>query len=64
MIQMVSKKFSPGFVPQSVYERAVVWYLEIQEMPEEQRIIEMNRWSKFIADLPRKKQRLRILSKG
>lgn len=62
MIKMVNKKFSPGFVPSSVYERAVVWYQEIQEMPESQRIIEKARWERFVKDLPRRKERLRIFN--
>ncbi len=63
MVRTLRKKFSPGFVPSSVYERAVVWYQELDEMPESQRFIEYARWKRFIEGLPRRKERLRILSK-
>lgn len=63
MIKMANKKFAPSFVPASVYERAVVWYQEIDEMPESHRMIEMSRWVRFINNIPRRKERLRILGK-
>lgn len=62
MIRTLRMKFSPDFVPSSVYERAVVWYQEIQEMPESQRIIEKARWERFVKGLPRRKERLRIFN--
>lgn len=63
MVRTLRKKFSPYFIPPSVYERAVVWYQEILEMPQSQRIIEQARWERFVKELPRRKERLRSLKK-
>lgn len=61
IIAIARKKFRPGVVPASVYERAVCWYQEIQELPTPERIVELNRWEKFINDIPRRKERVRVM---